>query len=155
MSQSGASTFPPLPRSEEGVLAMLRTPPPDWTRKSIVLALCERGPLVRRAVEEGVIRLESQTEIVSALAAFGSLSLLRYLVSERSVDPNHRDARQYLLLFAALTSKASDRNALLWINEADADIHARVLGMTPLMMAAMRGSVEVVKATVGAPMLML
>lgn len=46
---------------------------------------------MRRAVVEGVVRLDGQPAVVNAVAAKGIESLLRYLVSERGADPNQKD----------------------------------------------------------------
>lgn len=80
---------------------------------------------------------------VNAVAARGSVSLLRYLVSECGMDPNQCSARP---LLAALVNN-SDRNALYLINEAGADVNAASReGLTPLMQAAMQGNMEVLNA---------
>lgn len=95
MLHSGAETVPPwLPCDDDAALAMLRAPPPAFTQAGVVAAMCVGGRerLVRQAIEEGVVRLEWQppVSVVTAVAAVRSVSLLRYLVSERGVDPNQK-----------------------------------------------------------------
>lgn len=94
-----------LPRDDDGVLAMLRTPPPPWAQVHIVRELCKCGRelLVRRAVEEGVVQLNSSGWALHAVAAKGSVSLLRYLVTERGGDPNQMDDNHCSLPFTAAT----------------------------------------------------
>lgn len=83
-----------LPRDDDRVLAMLWRPPPPWSLKGFVMEVCDGGRehLVRRAIEEGVVRLEGHGEVVIAVAARGSVSLLRFLIRECGIDRNHRNA---------------------------------------------------------------
>lgn len=114
-----------LPRDDDQVLELLRRPPPPFSQMNIVIRMCKRGrePLVRRAVNEGIVQMERQPELLTALAAKGSLSLLRCLISEGGGDPNQRGADDATPLLAAFCCE-DDRNALYLINEAGADANA-------------------------------
>lgn len=142
----------------------VRPPPPSWAAARrrrcagdaaeaatalhcvvIVRGLCQLGrePLVRRAVEEGVVPAEGLPDLVTAVATSGTLLLLRYLFGQRGMDPNQTDARQYMQLHSAFCSE-SDRKALYLIDEAGADVNVPFKdGTTPLMLAAARGFVKV------------
>lgn len=71
-SHSGALTFSLVrAMNDDRVLAVLRRPPPRNSQADIVMVLCDLGRErpVRRAVEEGILRLESNPEPVNAVAA--------------------------------------------------------------------------------------
>lgn len=112
------------------------------------MKLCEHDqePLVRRAVEEGIVPLNWQ--LAAVVAARGSVSQLCYLVSERGLDLNPRNAGRNVTITAFTNN--TDRNALYSVNEAGMDVNGALSaeGKTLLMVAAEKGHVGVLKAPV-------
>ncbi len=83
--------------SDEQVLATLRSPPVHTTRGHLVGVLMHAGrfDLVQRAVEMGVVDPEPDHDgwpLLHVAVAEGAVELARYLIFDRGVDPNVKEA---------------------------------------------------------------
>lgn len=142
--------------SDDTVLALLRSPRPPLTQANVVEALLGDGRyrLVERAVQEGVVEpnlplCQASCTLVHAAADRGDIGMLRCLIVKHGVDPNSQTTNGWPVLHMAI-SRGLSAAALWLINEVPAvDIEAATDdGATPLVIAAKKGVVEVLKALV-------
>ena len=141
--------------SDEEVLRMLESPRPPSTQGIVACAaaLVGRGGLVLRALERGVLSPDTPCDggtFVHVAAAHGPLALLKSLILERGVDPNEARTDSWRPLPLAIDG-GREQEALFLINEAPGvDINAPTPsgGHTPLMLAARRGMVNVLRVLV-------
>jgi ankyrin repeat protein len=148
-----------LPADDAAALALLQSPPPPLDRQIIVAELlrARRFGLVQRAVEQGVVdpnlQLKSRNgvdfSLVHAAASVDALSLLRFLILERGVDPNRVDGHKESPLHAAIINRKERAALFLTRNVPHIDVNVRGRnGATPLMLATENGMLEVIKALV-------
>lgn len=149
-----------IPSHDDKILAWLRSPPPHVDRANVVLeALAHRRwKVVRRAVEDGMLdlgmpirgaRIVGVVKLLHAAAMFAALPLVRYLIVDRGVDPNEEDGVGLTALHYAI-SERNEAVALFLLQAPSIDIHSTSApgGVSPLMVAAARGSISIMKALV-------
>jgi ankyrin repeat protein len=148
-----------LPADDAAALALLQSPPPPLDRQIIVAELlrARRSSVVQRAVAQGVVdpnlRLKSrdgfEIPLIHMTAAVDAVTLLRFLVFERDVDPNDSGEHAFIPLHAAIIT-LKERAALFLIRDVphiDINVRGRK-GATALMLATKEGMVETMKALV-------
>jgi hypothetical protein len=142
-----------LPANDADALALLLS----LEQKEFVkeLLLVGRSSVVQRAVAQGVVdpnlRLKSRDGVdfplIHTAAAVDAVPLLRLLIFERDVDPNEPAGDGFSPLHAAIGNLKERAALFLTRNVPHIDVNVRWLeGKTPLMLAAQRGMLEVMKA---------
>lgn len=143
-----------LPRGTLGALALLQDPKHAHHRSTIVASLAREGRAgdLERAVMEGVLDPNIQVDArerlihVAASVPFG-LSLLRYLVVDRGMDPDEPQATDCTPLILAIINDMEE--AALWLIDEAPRVNVNWAGAdggTALMCAAQYGRISIVKA---------
>jgi hypothetical protein len=148
-----------FPSTEDEALAMVRSPPPPLDQATVLLSLpfnVRLGPAaIELAVKEGVldpnIQMPGEQKLIHSIAGRpGFVPLLQYLIIDRGLDPNEQAGNDQQSPLHIAINYSRQCAALFLINDVPGvDLEARRKdGLTPLMLAAARGMVEVMKALV-------